>query len=518
MTVNSNRNQKDYYQGNNYGDYQFTSLDDIINQFMVVYVGEEKVISKANKVDVAFHAQRALQELSFDTFKSIKSQEIVLPPSLTMILPHDYVNYTDISWSDASGIQHRLYPASKTSNPFKIKQDSDGNYDFGGNSGAFVGFNNGDFPSSFDATNDWSASPARKNDLAINGSTVQPNGVTTTDVFNSVDGKLTATIHKEGYTDNSGTTFTYGRHYSCWQAVNVSGIDEISLSGLGVAPADITGASGAIIRLGISRTKGDSITNPHTSDFNPSLNGQVFGRANKGPNFIPYTGNSAGKAYMQWTGSSAVDSATKNLQGVDVSSYNEVFVLVTMFVPGNLVNMVDNTSVTLTLDDINLTFEGEFSNVQRDGDSTTWTNYKSSNTSETNNREYDTDDYDLIIGQRYGIDPQHSQSNGSFYIDNLKGLINFSSNISGKTVILKYISDSLGTDSEMQVHKLAQDAIYKHIMYAILSTRANTPEYIVRRYKQEKFAATRQAKLRLSNIKLEEITQILRGKSKWIKH
>ena len=30
--------------------------------------------------------------------------------------------------------------------------------------------------------------------------------------------------------------------------------------------------------------------------------------------------------------------------------------------------------------------------------------------------------------------------------------------------------------------------------------------------------AIRNAKLRLSNIKLEEITQILRGKSKWIKH
>ena len=85
-------------------------------------------------------------------------------------------------------------------------------------------------------------------------------------------------------------------------------------------------------------------------------------------------------------------------------------------------------------------------------------------------------------------------------------------------MILKYISDSLGTDNEMQVHKLAQEALYKHIMYAVLSTKANVPEYIVRRYKQEKFAATRQAKLRLSNIKLEEITQILRGKSKLIKH
>jgi len=98
------------------------------------------------------------------------------------------------------------------------------------------------------------------------------------------------------------------------------------------------------------------------------------------------------------------------------------------------------------------------------------------------------------------------------------GKINFSSNIAGKTVILDYISDSLGTDGEMKVHKFAEDAMYKWITHSVLSSRINIPEYIVQRAKREKFAATRQAKLRLSNIKLEEITQILRGKSKQIKH
>ncbi len=37
---------KEYYRGNELGNYQFTSLDDIINQFMVVYVGENKIIPK----------------------------------------------------------------------------------------------------------------------------------------------------------------------------------------------------------------------------------------------------------------------------------------------------------------------------------------------------------------------------------------------------------------------------------------------------------------------------------------
>jgi len=59
--------------------------------------------------------------------------------------------------------------------------------------------------------------------------------------------------------------------------------------------------------------------------------------------------------------------------------------------------------------------------------------------------------------------------------------------------------------------------MYKNLAHAVLATRSNVPEYLVARFKKEKFAETRKAKLRLSNIKIEEITQILRGKSKQIK-
>ena len=148
--------------------------------------------------------------------------------------------------------------------------------------------------------------------------------------------------------------------------------------------------------------------------------------------------------------------------------------------------------------------------------SSTWNNYKSGTTSE-NQDDYIDDTYWPANGERYGLDPQHAQANGSFYIDNRLGRIHFSSNISGKTVILDYISDSLGTDAEMQVHKFAEDAMYKYVAHAILST-SSYGQQLVPRLIKEKFAAIRKAKLRLSNIKLEELTQILRGKSKQIKH
>jgi hypothetical protein len=121
-------------------------------------------------------------------------------------------------------------------------------------------------------------------------------------------------------------------------------------------------------------------------------------------------------------------------------------------------------------------------------------------------------------GRRYGLIPEMAQANGTFYIDKIKGVIRFSSDLHGKIVTLRYISDGLGTDSDMTVHKFAIDAIYKYIAHAILSTKANTPEYIIARYKHELTASKRNAKIRLSNLKSSLIMQIMKNQSKWIKH
>ena len=70
----------------------------------------------------------------------------------------------------------------------------------------------------------------------------------------------------------------------------------------------------------------------------------------------------------------------------------------------------------------------------------------------------------------------------------------------------------------MKIPKLAEEALYAHISHAILSTRINQPEYVIQRLKRERSAKLRNAKIRLSNIKLNEFVQIARGKSKWIKY
>jgi hypothetical protein len=436
--------QQDYYQGNDHGNYQFTSLDDVINQFIVAYVGEDKIISKVKRVDVAFHAQRALQELSFDTFKSTKAQEITLPPSLQMILPQDYVNYTKISWVDSAGIKHLLYPTSKTSNPSSFPfQNSDGDFSLTAVGTMTTGFSTIALDSEY--TN-------ISIGMMVSGASI-PSPAFALDVYNT------------------------------------SGITSIQL---GDSPDILT--AGAV---------NATYTGDETLTF---TNNSLIAKQESA--FILESVTFA-TSDNKITASSAPDAA-QIVVGMLVSNI--------CFTAGTTVLDVQGSVITTSTNSLfDSTAGSEVVFYLPTESSTTWSNYKSGTPSE-NQDDYQDDTYWPMDGSRYGLDPQHAQANGSFYIDDNAGKIHFSSNIAGKTVILDYISDSLGTDGEMQVHKFAEEAMYKCIAHAILSTRANVQEYVINRFKKERFAAVRTAKLRLSNLKLEELTQILRGKSKQIKH
>ena len=434
----------EYYEGNNYGNYQFTSLDNIITQFQIAYVGEDKIIPKIKRIDVAFHAQRAMQELSFDTFKSIKAQEIKVPSTLQMVLPQDYVNYTKISWVDSAGIKHLLYPASKTSNPLNPLQNSDGDFE----------------------------------------------------------------ITAVGTLDSSTNTIVLDAEYKNIQVGMI-----ISGPYIPITP------SKTYVR---STFNSNSITSVALEDIDGSVvlptesnSGTTLSFKNKDGSLISEKQSSHIVENLSWnitdykiTGTAS--ELTDIKIGMLVSHDN--------FPEGTTVTNVYTTTIVVSaLPDTAAASGGEVTFISPDSESDTWSNYKSGTPPE-NQDDYQDDTYWPIDGERYGLDAQHAQANGSFYIDNNTGKIQFSSNISGKTVILDYISDGLGTDAEMQVHKFAEEAMYKYMLCGIMSTRANVGRNQLAYYKKEKFAAVRTAKLRLSNIKLEELTQTLRGKSKHIKH
>tara|TARA_R110001592_G_scaffold39850_5_gene131025 strand:- start:6978 stop:7871 length:894 start_codon:yes stop_codon:yes gene_type:complete len=289
---------KDYYEGSNKGYYQFVTIADIISNFMVSYVGDDKIIKSAKRNEVGYHAQRALQELSYDTIDNVKSIEIEVPPSLSIPIPHDFVSYVRLTAVDQAGIEKPLKPADTTSAPTPILQDDKYNYLYDNNNNLLVA------------------------------------------------------------------------------------------------------------------TESEAIKRFKTNDSNET-----------------------------------------KLQDTSEINYLE---------------------------------EGYGYNV----------------------------DY----GKRYGIDPQRATRNDLFVIDQRRGVISFSSGVKGNILILKYVSDGLNIDDDYKLHKYAEEAMYKCIALAIMSAKSNIPEYQINRLKKEKKASLRNAKLRLANINIEDLTQVMRGKSKQIKH
>ena len=289
-----------YYTGDDYGSYRYLSVNDIIDNFIISYVGDGKLLPSVKRTDIIFHAKRAMQEFSYDTLKSIKSQELTIPNNLTVAIPQDYVNYVKASWVDQLGVKHVIYPTTLTSNPTEIPiQD-----------------------------------------------------------------------------------------------------------GQGIPTQDQTGEN----------LEGTSITEE------------------------------------RWE-----EADTKKITGV-YTNYEEY-----------LDTYIDPV-------------------------------------------------YKTLYGQRYGENPETTQINGWFTINEREGLFSFSSNLVDKIILLEYISDGLAYAEDMKVPKMAEEAFYAYIAYALISVRPSIPEYIVQRFKKERRAKIRNAKLRLSNIKLEEITQVMRNKSKIIKH
>jgi len=285
----------------NWGSYSYITLNDIIDNFMVGYIGDGKLIGTVKKSDVLFFAKRGLQEFSYDTLKSIKSQELTIPPNLSVPIPQDYVNYVNIYWVDQAGIKHIIYPTTLTSNPYRTPiQDGE--------------------------------------------------GIPTQDNFER-------------------------------------------------------------------NLQGTSIVNKRWRDNN-------------------------------------LKNLNKELE--DSSFFSNIY-------------------------------GGGFGN----GFGT--------------------------VGGQYGIQPEIAQINGWFTINERDNKFSFSSDLSDKLIILEYISDGLAADGDTRVPKMAEEAMYAYLSHAIISTRANQPEYVVNRLSREKTAKLRNAKIRLSNIKLDEFTQIMRGKSKWIK-
>jgi hypothetical protein len=84
-------------QDKNWGSYQYVSLQDVVNNFLLMHTGNHSLINNEEKYKVLFHAKRAVQELNYDAFKEIKVLELTVPNTLRYVLPPDFVNWVRIS-------------------------------------------------------------------------------------------------------------------------------------------------------------------------------------------------------------------------------------------------------------------------------------------------------------------------------------------------------------------------------------------------------------------------------------
>lgn len=110
----------------NWGSYQYVALSDIVNNFMMMYTGQDKLLANVSRAQVIFHAKRGIQELNYDAFKEIKALELDVSENLRFILPNDYVNWIRVSMFK-DGCLYPLTENVQANTAIAYLQDNDSN-------------------------------------------------------------------------------------------------------------------------------------------------------------------------------------------------------------------------------------------------------------------------------------------------------------------------------------------------------------------------------------------------------
>ena len=116
---------KEYYSSSsNYGSYQYVSLNDIVNNFILMYTGDDSLIGHSTyRHGVIFHAKRGIQELNYDAARETSNYQTTVPDTLKVILPPDYVNYVKI-YADINGTPVQMFEVTRPNRAYSIATDS----------------------------------------------------------------------------------------------------------------------------------------------------------------------------------------------------------------------------------------------------------------------------------------------------------------------------------------------------------------------------------------------------------
>lgn len=124
-----------YYETEaNWGSYQYVSLTDLVNNYMLINVGDDQLVSNVRRYKVLFYAKEAVKELNYDSARESKSIEYIVGSDLKMILPHDYVNIVKLSLEVNGVLLPMTESLSRISTPAYVQDaNNDLTFDIDGN-------------------------------------------------------------------------------------------------------------------------------------------------------------------------------------------------------------------------------------------------------------------------------------------------------------------------------------------------------------------------------------------------
>lgn len=92
-------NPYEYYSDEEkHGNYQFVSLEEIVNNFTQNYLGDDTLLGYIPRSKVIYQAKQGIKEFTFGALSNVKVVELELGDNLDIIKPYDYVDYVRISW------------------------------------------------------------------------------------------------------------------------------------------------------------------------------------------------------------------------------------------------------------------------------------------------------------------------------------------------------------------------------------------------------------------------------------
>lgn len=125
----SSSNPQFYYSDTNeFGTYQYDSIEQLVNMFIQTYTGNGKILRTPSRKEIVLQMKLGIRHFNSNTLNNIKIVELNLDNAHYLILPPDFVDYCRISWlNKETGQFHPMSENKKWQLAVSYLQDHEAN-------------------------------------------------------------------------------------------------------------------------------------------------------------------------------------------------------------------------------------------------------------------------------------------------------------------------------------------------------------------------------------------------------